>query len=130
MFENSRLSNWGLGVLVVFASDMERSTKFYRSLGLCFEQHTHPPCGDHFSSIGNDCVFEICQLRQGQSIAAPMTFGFLVSSVDQAVNEAKANGGRVKREPHSAEWGRTATVTDPDGHIVLLMERITANSDP
>ncbi len=35
-------------------------------------------------------------------------------------------GGTVrplKREPHSAEWGRSATVTDPDGHCVLLMEK-------
>lgn len=130
MFENSRFRNLGLGLLVVYTSDKDRSVNFYRSLGLRFEEHTHPPCGDHFSSIGNDCVFEICQLPEGRGFAAPMTFGFLVSSVDEALSKAKAGGGRVKREPHSASWGLSATVTDPDGHIVLLMESRTDKAHP
>ncbi|MBS0204903.1 MAG: VOC family protein [Planctomycetes bacterium] len=123
MYENSRFSNSSLGLLVVYASDMERSATFYRSLGLCFERHTHPPCGDHFASIGDGCVFEICQLRKGQTAIGPMTFGFHVTSVDQAVIEAKENGGTVRREPHLAAWGRSASVIDPDGHHVLLMEK-------
>lgn len=125
MSENSRFNNSRLGLLVVHASDLETSASFYRSLGLGFERHAHPPCGDHLASIGDDCVFEIYRLREGQSAIAPMAFGFHVSSVDQAVNDVRATGGTVKREPHSTEWGRSAIVTDPDGHIVLLMEKPT-----
>jgi len=51
-----------------------------------------------------------------------MTFGFHVSGVDRAVEAATANGGTLKRQPQSAAWGRSATVTDPDGHSVLLMK--------
>ena len=122
MFEKSHFSNRGLGLLVIFSKDIEKSIVFYQSLGLRFKRHSHPPCGDHFSCIDGNCVFEICQSRKGQA-TSPMTFGFYVSCVDQAVVEATVNGGSLKREPHSAEWGRSATVIDPDGHCVLLMEK-------
>lgn len=123
MFEKSHFSNRGLGLLVIFSKDIEKSVTFYKSLGLRFERHSHPPCGDHFASIDGDCVFEICQSRKGQQATSPMTFGFHVSCVDRAVEEALVNGGTLKRESHSAEWGRSATVTDPEGHLVLLMEK-------
>jgi predicted enzyme related to lactoylglutathione lyase len=123
MFERSHLSNRGLGLLVIYSKDIERSVEFYRSLELRFERHSHPPCGDHFATIDGDCVFEICQSDTGQQAPAPMTFGFHVSSVEQAIERATANGGILKRSPYSAEWGRSATVADPDGHYVLLMEK-------
>jgi predicted enzyme related to lactoylglutathione lyase len=123
MSEKSLFSNRGLGLLVIFAQNMGKSVEFYRSLGLQFEQHTHPPCGDHFSSIDDGCVLEICQSRKGQQSASPMTFGFCVSCVERAVQGVSMAGGTVKREPHDAEWGRSATVSDPDGNCVLLMEK-------
>lgn len=122
MFEKSHFSNRGLGLLVIHSNDMEKSVDFYRSLGLRFERHSHPPCGDHFASVDGSCVLEICQSRNGQKSLSPMTFGFNVSCVSHAVKEARALGGIVKREPHDAEWGRSATITDPDGNRVLLIE--------
>jgi predicted enzyme related to lactoylglutathione lyase len=123
MFEKLPFSNQGLGLLVIFSKDIERSVAFYESLGLRFERHSHPPCGDHYASLGGDCVFEICRVRDGEQPMSPLTFGFHVSGMDRAVEEAVANGGMLKRKPHSTEWGRTATVTDPDGNRVLLMEK-------
>lgn len=124
MSEKSRFSNRGLGLLVIYSQDMNRSVEFYRSLGLQFEQHSHSPCGDHFASIDDGCVFEICQSKKEKQATSPMTFGFHVTCVEQAVKEAAIRGGTIKREPHVAEWGRSATVTDPDGNSVLLMEKL------
>ena len=121
MFAKSHFHNQGLSLLVIHARDMQKSVEFYRSLGLCFERHSHPPCGVHFATVDGNCVFEICQSRKGQPPHSPITFGFNVSSVEDAVNEARALGGKVKREPHDAQWGRSATLTDPDGNCVLLM---------
>lgn len=123
MFEKAPFSNRGLGLLVIFSKDIEKSVAFYQALGLRLERHSHPPCGDHFASINGDCVFEICQTRNGQQASSPMTFGFHVSCVDRAVEAATLNGGTLKRKPGTAAWGRSATVTDPDGHSVLLMEQ-------
>lgn len=122
MFEKSPFHNQGLALLVIHANDMQKSVEFYRSLGLRFERHSHPPCGVHFATVDGNCVFEICQRRQDRPPHSPITFGFNVSSVEDAVNEARASGGTVKREPHGAEWGRSATLADPDGNCVLLME--------
>lgn len=123
MSEKSPFSNQGLGLLVIYSQDMQKSVEFYKSLGLQFENHCHPPCGEHFATIDDGCVFEICQSRKAPGHTSPMTFGFHVSCVDRAVKKAATKGGAIKREPHVADWGRSATVTDPDGNYVLLMER-------
>jgi predicted enzyme related to lactoylglutathione lyase len=129
MCEKSPFSNRGLGLLVIFAKDIERAVAFYESLGLRFERHSHPPCGEHYASLGGDCVFEICRNRDGEPAMSPITFGFHVSHVDRAVEAAVEHGGALKRKPQTTDWGRSATVTDPDGNRVLLMEGpATANS--
>jgi len=52
-----------------------------------------------------------------------MTFGFNVSSIDEAVKQTIAHGGSVKRKPQSTDWGVSATILDPDGNTVLLTEK-------
>lgn len=122
MSEKSRFANRGLGLLVIYSPDMQRSVEFYQSLGLQFEQHSHPPCGDHFATLGDGCTLEIYPRRTGEQGPSPMTFGFHVSCVETAAKAAATTGGTITREPYLADWGRSATVTDPDGNRVLLMQ--------
>jgi predicted enzyme related to lactoylglutathione lyase len=123
MSEKSNSDKCRLGLLVVFSDDMEKAAEFYSAIGLRFERHAHPPCGEHYSTLDDECVFEICQLPAGREKGPPMTFGFRVPSVDRAVEAAVTHGGRIKRKPQTADWGRSATVIDMDGNSILLMEK-------
>src|SRR5438067_1839533 len=66
MSENSHSSNTGLALLVIRSDDMDKAAAFYTALGLAFVKHSHPPCGEHYSSVGGACVFEICQRKNNQ----------------------------------------------------------------
>ena len=118
-----------IGLLVIRASDMHRLAEFYSVIGMKFEKHFHPPCGEHYSTIAGNCVFEICQLKQGESPTTNVFFGLNVSDLDSAVNAVKANHGTVNRVPETSDWGRTAVIRDPEGHRVLLTQTSSASSN-
>ena len=120
--------NAQLTLLVVFAEDFEKSAAFYESLGIEFERHSHPPCGEHYASLGDGCLFEIYRRREGQPFA-PMTFGFNVTSVEDTVRQVIAIGGKIKRQPHTTDWGVSATLIDPDGNSVLVTEKRPRHTD-
>lgn len=123
MFEKSRFTNLGLSLLVIRSQDMEKAARFYSALGLNLVKHSHPPCGQHYSTTADGCVFEICQRREKDIATISTVFGFNVSSVERAVEAALSNGGTLKRPPEVSAWGKTAIVADIDGHSVLLTER-------
>lgn len=102
---------------------MEKAAGFYAALGLNLVKHSHPPCGAHYSTTDTECTFEICQLREDQAATTPAVFGFSVPSVERALESAIANGGTLKRAAELTSWGKTAIVTDIDGHSVHLTER-------
>ena len=122
MADSAQFENHGLCLLVIHAQDMERSAAFYRALGLCFERHSHPPCGEHYAATVGPCVFEICESRQPLPSATPLTFGFQVTNLESAIEAAVTQDGALRRKPHLTEFGRSATVADPDGNVVILME--------
>lgn len=122
MTEPAQFENQGLCLLVIHARDMEQSTEFYRALGLSFERHAHPPCGEHYAATVGACVFEICQSRHLSPSAMPLTFGFQVTNLASAIEAAVTHGGVLRRKPHRTDFGGSATVADPDGNGVILME--------
>ena len=122
MFEKSAFSNSGLGLLVIRSDDMDQAADFYKALGLALVKHNHPPCGEHYSTVGEGCVFEICQ-RKKAAVKTPLVFGFNVSCVERAVQAAVAKGGVLIRGPELTEWGKSSVVTDLDGNSVILMQK-------
>ena len=122
MSVNSHSNNASVGLLVLRSDDMDRLAAFYTALGLNFVKHSHPPCGEHYSTTDESCVFEICQRKNGQRATTDVFFGLNVSSVGDSVESAVANGGTVMRSSEGSQWGSTAIIRDPDGHRVMLSE--------
>ena len=111
-----------LGLLVIRSRDMDRLAEFYKAIGMQLEKHSHPPCGEHYSTIDDSCVFEICQTKQGEAPTTNVFFGLNVDDLDDTLTNVLSNNGQVIREPESSEWGTSAVVRDPEGHRVLLMQ--------
>jgi hypothetical protein len=61
MSVNSHSTKASVGLLVIRSDDMDRLAAFYTSFGLRFVKHSHPLCGEHYSTVEGSCVFEICQ---------------------------------------------------------------------
>ena len=122
MFVNSHSNSASIGLLVIRSEDMDRLAEFYAALGLCLVKHAHPPCGEHYSTTDNSCVFEICQRQKHQRATTDLFFGLNVPNVDESVRSAVSCGGTVLRDPEDSEWGRTAIIRDLDGHRVMLSE--------
>ena len=123
MSENSHSVKCRVGLLVIRSNDMDRAADFYSALGMKFTKHSHPPCGEHYSSVEDDCVFEICQRRQKQSETTATVFGFNVSSLDRVLSILVSKGSIITRPPEESEWGRSAVIRDLDGHSVFLCEK-------
>ena len=49
--------------------------------------------------------------------------GFLVSDLDEAHVRAARNGAEVVYRPRTESWGRSAAYRDPDGNLVVMVER-------
>ena len=122
MSENSHSSSASIGLLVIRSDDMDRLAAFYTALGLNFVKHAHPPCGEHYSTTDQSCVFEICQRKDGQRTTTDVFFGLSVANVEDSVESAVLNGGTVIRSPEDSSWGRTAIIRDLDGHRVMLSD--------
>lgn len=122
MSVNSHSNNASVSLLVIRSDNMDRLAAFYTALGFNFVKHSHPPCGEHYSTNDKSCVFEICQRKDGQRATTNVFFGLNVFSVGDSVELAVANGGAVVRSLEDSEWGCTAIIRDPDGHRVMLSE--------
>ena len=111
-----------LNLIVTRSQDMDRAGEFYRSLGLVMTKHSHPPCGEHYFALQGKLVFEIYADRGKQGLSTGTTLGFTVASLDAVLATVESLGGIVIRPSYDSEWGRMATIRDPDGHTVLLTE--------
>lgn len=118
-----------VGLLVIRSNDMHQLAEFYSAIGMQFEKHSHPPCGEHYSTIEGNCVFEICQLKQGQTPLTNFFFGLTVPDITTAVDAVIANHGEIVRPPESSERGSTAIIRDPEGHRVLLVQRQRSSTE-
>ena len=115
-----------LGLLVIRSRNMHRLAEFYTAIGMQLQKHSHPPCGEHYSSVDGGCVFEICQLKQDESPTTNVFFGLNVTELDDALMAVMSENGQVIREPQVSDWGTSAVVRDPEGHRVLLVQQRNA----
>ena len=52
----------------------------------------------------------------------PVHLDFVVDDLDSAVTKAQRAGARLEVGPETFEWGRQATLSDPFGHGLCLIE--------
>jgi lactoylglutathione lyase len=118
-----------LGYAILFASDMERSIRFYRDvIGLPFKFSNESYAefeteGAKFALYARAHLPELIG-RAAPSGEAPWPQGevaFMVDDVDAEHERLVAAGVRVLAPPTDRPWGeRTLHVADPDGNVVEL----------
>lgn len=130
--------------------NLDRSLRFYRSLGFRQTVRTRTPLGE-FAQLEHPngrFTIELNQFRRGGPFYEPYRagseidhFGFWVDDVDAWVLRLRRAGGRVRIRPFDGRivipprpWfdGRGAFVADPDGVWIELMgpRRRTAKRKP
>lgn len=114
--------------------DLDRSKRFYRTLGLELVRETEYPEGRFtlvFLKAPGDEGGEI-ELTHNWDRAEPYSLGdawghiaFAVEDIRATCDALRTQGVTIKREPGPMKHGTTviAFLEDPDGHLVELIER-------
>ena len=116
---------------VVFAQRVAATARFYETLG--FEQHFQLPPDGEPGYVGlRRGAYEVAVVaaewprqQYDASVADGVRFEMFVyvDELDRIVEELRAGGAEVLREPADMPWGeRVAYVTDPDGNPVALAQ--------
>ena len=113
-------------LLVLRASDLEKSLAFYGAIGLIFTQEQHGSGPVHFACAIGGTVMEIYPGEPGtaperKSGGATMV-GFSVQALDETLKMLAELGYSPIAPPKDSAWGRRAAVLDPDGRAVELNE--------
>jgi predicted enzyme related to lactoylglutathione lyase len=111
-----------LSHLVLRAVEPERLAGFYEALGLAFHPEKHGNGPEHVSAELGVGVLEIYPLKEGQPPTTGLRLGFVVPDLRAACIAATAAAGRLVSQPVSTSWGPCATIRDPEGHLVDLVQ--------
>ena len=122
-----------LASLVIFASDLEPVTAFYRALGIALDEENHDDGPVHAATDLGSVHFAVYQAEDGIGSeaatlrSASSTFpGFYVESLD-AVTDALQDLGSPILEPHQVRpWGCRIIAADPDGRAIEVNQRAIA----
>ena len=116
------MSEVALNLVVIRSSDLAKSERFYKALGLHFKLERHGNGPEHYVTEIGSTVFEIYPRKRGDELTGTTRLGFRVPSVDVALAELNDVGATVISHPTTSAWGRRAVVSDPDGHRVEISE--------
>jgi lactoylglutathione lyase len=117
---------------ILYIADLDKALEFYRDL-LGFEvSYRYPAQGEpEFVALNG---ISLAATAEGQMGAhgwpiTPQSGGFelcvYTDDVDAAVEELRSHGVLVLTEPADQPWEeRTAYVADPDGHPVMICQRL------
>lgn len=111
-----------LNLLVLRARDPSALAAFYGNLGLSFAREKHGSGPEHMACETGAGVFEIYPLTAKAGSTTSVRLGFEVKELARRCQVAAANGGRLVNPPHKTTWGLHATIEDPEGHIIDLLE--------
>lgn len=111
-----------LNLLVLRARDPKTLGAFYAILGLVFQMEHHGSGPEHLSCATGGGLLEIYPCRDESKSTRAVRLGFTVDDLDSRCTAVLASNGRLLREPHSTQWGRRATIEDPEGHTIDLLE--------
>lgn len=112
--------------LVIYVSDMARSTAFYRdTLGLPLKFTS--PGWTEFNNGGTTLALHRHmggEAREAQPAAGQATLVFAVDDIQSAYEELKDRGARFSMAPQKQVSGQTlAVLHDPDGFGITLQQR-------
>jgi lactoylglutathione lyase len=111
---------YGLNLLVLRCTDVERARSFYECFGLSFEKHRHGEGPEHLAAEEPAGVFELYP-ASGTNAVDQSGLGFDVE--DLAAMSAKlAERGCAPGAIADRPWGRTFVVRDADGRRVEVKQ--------
>lgn len=110
-----------VSLLVIRSADIHQAVRFYQSLGMEFELHSHGSGPEHYASEECGFVFEIYPEKPGIA-STGVRIGLRVGSVDDSITCLAELKVEILSPPADSPWGRRAVVRDFDGHTVELSE--------
>lgn len=121
---------WHSSAIGITVKDLNKSTKFYRMLGLNFPEQTTE---DHVEAttkaglrlmLDSEALMKKLHPEWAKPVGQAMTLAFRCDSpqeVNDLYQRLRHAGYEGRKEPWDAFWGqRYATVLDPDGYAVDL----------
>lgn len=111
-----------LNLIVLRAQDPPALAEFYGLLGLRFQLEQHGNGLRHMACDTGAVVVEIYPCTDTHPSTRSVRLGFTVDDLDGRCDAVAMSQGRLVRAPHTTVWGRRATIEDPEGHIVDLLE--------
>src|SRR5690349_8752738 len=109
----------GIKTVLHPVTDLEKAKAVYSAL------LGAPPTADSSYYVGFDAAGQHIGLVPGggpQAMTSPVAY-WHVSDIEAKLAEVTAAGATVKEPAHEVGWGRVvATVTDPDGNVLGLLQ--------
>jgi lactoylglutathione lyase len=114
--------------LVLYATDVQATTAFYRALGIDLEEEVHEEGPVHFAVELGPVHFAIYAAdaagKAPDRRAAGSCFpGFYVDSLDQAARALGGTGARTLTGHEEMPWGCRVVIEDPDGRAIEVNQR-------
>jgi catechol 2,3-dioxygenase-like lactoylglutathione lyase family enzyme len=108
-----------LAELAIFTDNVEAATEFYeRLLGTA---PAHRAAGIAIFKVGDAEVLIHQRYEAGPGdLPCENHVAFAVADVDESVTELEARGLSVEIPAQDYEWGRSAYLRDPDGHLLEI----------
>ena len=108
-----------MNLIVLRVANLDRSRRFYETLGIQFVRERHGTGPEHFAATVGGVVFELYPAAEG-ACTERLRLGFRLACVDTAVAAVRELGIEVVSRSADGPWGRRAVVADPDGNRVEL----------
>lgn len=111
-----------LSELAFFTSDLPAMSAFYR--GFLGKEPVYQS-GDLaiFDHGGVQFLIHQTYLAGPDSLPPENHFAFAVPDVDAACSTLESAGLRCAVPPRDYDWGRSAYLRDPDGHLIELQQK-------
>ncbi len=116
--------------LVMFASDLQSTADFYRTIGVHLDDEDHDDGPVHAAAEVGGVHFAIYQADHGVGArardwrtASSVFPGFYVSSLDKVTEDLINSGARLLERHQVRPWGCRIVAVDPDGHAIEINQR-------
>lgn len=110
-------------------ADLERTLRFYASLGLRIGRIPWGKGEYVFVGLDRGAIDPTPALGPGDR--SPITIGLAVDDLDEAYRRARAAGAEILEAPRDQPWGvRNFYVRDPDGHQLEFFKEVAGPPPP
>lgn len=125
----------GVGAITLFVSDPQRSKSFYENVfdaSVIYEDEEAAALGFENTIVNLLALPAARELIEpgavaGQEAGSRFQLTIWVDDADAVCKELQTRGVELLNGPMNREWGmRTASFTDPDGHIWEIAEKLPA----